>query len=193
MVEDYLQVLRPHLDLPFAFYGHSLGGLLALEMTQQLWMEGLPMPGHLFIGASAPPVGGLRHPRIAHLSDDGFVTAVQERYCGIPESVLKEPELMEIFLPALKADFSAYETFDRDRVTQVRCPITALAGSDDVVVAPDVMQEWCQHTKGPFEFRMVPGDHFFLSTSGELVVSTIREKMSSTLPETTPDFFQHLA
>ena len=90
MVQDYLQVLRASLDLPVAFYGHSLGGLLALELVQQLWSEGLRLPGHLFIGASAPPVAGLLHPRISHLSDEGFVTAVQERYSAIPESILKE-------------------------------------------------------------------------------------------------------
>jgi medium-chain acyl-[acyl-carrier-protein] hydrolase len=183
MVQDYLPVLRAHLDLPLAFYGHSLGGLLALELVRQLQTEGLPLPGHLFIGASAPPVAGLIHPAISHLPDEGFVTAVQERYSGIPESVLKESELMEIFLPALKADFSAYETFDRNCVTQVRCPVTAFAGSDDGVIAPDVMQEWCRHTEMSFDLRIISGDHFFLSTNGELVLSTIREKMLSTLPE----------
>jgi surfactin synthase thioesterase subunit len=183
MVEDYLQVLQGHLDLPFAFYGHSLGGLLALELAQQLRAEGLPLPGHLFIGASGPPAAGPVHPRISHLSDEGFVVAVQERYSGIPESVLKEPELMEMFLPVLKADFSAYESFDRNCVTQVRCPITALAGRDDAVISPDVMQEWRRHTEMSFDLCIVPGDHFFLSTSSELVLSTIREKMLSTLPE----------
>jgi surfactin synthase thioesterase subunit len=189
MVQDYLQVLRAYLDLPFALYGHSLGGVLALELVQQLWTGGLRLPGHLFIGASAPPAAGLIHPPISHLSDEEFVTAVQERYCGIPESILKESELMEIFLPALKADFSAYETFDRNRVTQVRCPITAFAGSEDTVTAPDVMQQWRRHTEASFDLRIIPGDHFFLSTSGELVLSTIREKMLSTLPE-TPILFQ---
>jgi surfactin synthase thioesterase subunit len=191
MVQDYLQVLRAHLNLPFAFYGHSLGGLLALELVQQLWAEGLPLPSHIFIGASTPPVAGLIHPPISHLSDQEFVTAVQERYCGIPESILKEPELMEIFLPALKADFSAYETFDRNCVTQVRCPITAFAGSDDAVIAPDVMQQWRRHTEAAFELRIIAGDHFFLLTSGELVLSTIREKMLSALPETPVVFQQH--
>ncbi len=191
MVQDYLQVLRAHLDLPFAFYGHSLGGLLALELAQQLWLEGLPLPSHFFVGASAPPVVGLIHSRISHLPDEGFVTAVQERYSGIPESVLRDPELMELFLPALKADFTAHESFDRGGVKQVRCPITALAGSDDTVVTPDVMQEWRRHTELSFDFRIVPGGHFFLSTSGELVLSTIREKMLSTRLA-PPVFFQQL-
>jgi medium-chain acyl-[acyl-carrier-protein] hydrolase len=191
MVQDYLPVLRAHLDLPFAFYGHSLGGLVALELAQQLRVEGLALPGHLFVGASAPPVAGLIHPGISHLSDEVFVTAVQERYSGIPESVFKESELMEIFLPALKADFSAYETFDRNCVWQVSCPITAFAGREDAVIAPDVMREWCRHTEVSFDLRIIPGDHFFLSTSGQLVLSTIREKMMSTLPE-TPIVFSNL-
>jgi medium-chain acyl-[acyl-carrier-protein] hydrolase len=192
MVQDYLQVLRTHLDLPFAFYGHSFGALLALELAQQLWEEGLPLPAHLFIGASAPPVAGLIHPRISHLPDEGFVTAVQARYSSIPESVLRESELMEIFLPALKADFSAYETFDRNCVTRVHCPITALAGSEDAVIAPSVMQQWRWHTDVSFDLCLVPGDHFFLSTSGELVLSTIRKRMLSALPE-TPVFLSNLA
>jgi len=191
MVQDYLHVLRAHLDLPFAIYGHSLGGLLALELTRHLWAEGLPLPSHLFIGASAPPAVGLIHPRIAHLPDEGFVTAVQQRYSGIPESVLNEPELMEIFLPALKADFSAYEAFDRARVIQVPCPITAFAGGSDAVIAPGMMQEWRRHTEASFDLHIVPGDHFFLAASGDLVLSAIRRRMIGILPE-TPLSFQPL-
>ena len=181
MVQDYLPLLRAHLDVPFVFYGHSFGGLLALELAQQLRREGLPAPSHLFIGASAPPVAGLIHPSISHLSDEDFVTAVQELYSGIPQSVLKESQLMEILLPALKADFSAYETFDRNGVTQACCPITAFAGSDDAAVTPEVMQQWRRHTEVSFDLRIIPGDHFFLSTSSEIVLSIIREKMLSTL------------
>ena len=96
---------------------------------------------------------------------------------------------MEMFLPAIKADFSAYETLDRTCVTTVRCPITALAGRDDAVVAPAVMQEWHRHTEASFDLRIVPGDHFFVSSSGELVLSTIREKLLSTLLE-RPIFLQ---
>jgi surfactin synthase thioesterase subunit len=187
MVEDYMQAIRAHLDLPFAFYGHSLGGLLAYELTLELEAEGLPLPMHLILGASAPPVLGLILPRISHLPDDGFVTAVRERYSGIPDSVLQEPELMELFLPALKADFAAHETFDRSRTTQVRCPITALAGSDDPVIEPAMMQEWSRYTAASFDLRIIPGDHFFLSSNRDSVLSTIREKMESA-PAVAPAF-----
>jgi medium-chain acyl-[acyl-carrier-protein] hydrolase len=177
IVDDYLVVLREQLDRPFAFYGHSLGGLVAFEATRRLCAEGLPLPEHLFIGASAPPVLGLLHPRIHHLPDEPFVTAVQERYAGIPEAVLREPELMELFLPALKADFAAHETFDRSRVTRVSCPITAMAGADDPVIQPAMMEEWARHTESDFALHEIPGDHFFLATSRSAVLSRIRMVM----------------
>jgi surfactin synthase thioesterase subunit len=181
IVEDYLVVLRGHLDLPFVFYGHSLGGLVAFEVTRRLRAEGLPLPEHLIIGASAPPVLGLLHPRIHDLPDEPFVAAVQERYSGIPEAVLREPELMELFLPALKADFAAHETFDRSRVTRVACPITAVAGIEDPVIQPAMMEEWSRHTECTFELHAVPGDHFFLATSRDAVLSRIRAVMQKSL------------
>ena len=88
MVEEYYEALRPTLTsgltVPFAFYGHSLGGLMAWELTRRLEADGLPLPQHLFIGATAPPHMGLLHARISHLPDEGFVEAIQERYGGIP-------------------------------------------------------------------------------------------------------------
>ncbi len=167
-------VLREHLDLPFALYGHSLGGLLAFELTRQLQLEGLETPRALFVGASAPPVLGLLHPQIHHLPDHSFVEVVQDRYAGIPAPILGEPELMALFLPALKADFAAHETYDRSRVYRVCCPITAFAGCDDPVVQPALMEEWSRHTRADFHLNAVPGDHFFLTQSRDTVLSMIR-------------------
>jgi surfactin synthase thioesterase subunit len=181
MVEEYFSALRPFLesrpDLPFAFYGHSLGGLLAFEITRRLQAEGLPMPTLVFMGASTPPHLGLIHEEIHHLPDAEFVTAIQERYAGIPQEVLNEPELMEIFLPALKADFAAYERYRFEEGVPVYCPLTAFAGASDRGIAPRLIEEWGRHTEGEFLLRTVPGDHFFLTTSAEAVLGAIRESL----------------
>jgi surfactin synthase thioesterase subunit len=187
MAEDYMEVIRSHQDLPFAFYGHSLGGLLAFELTLQLEAERLVPPAHLFIGAATSPNLGLIHPRIAHLPDDGFMVAVRERYSGIPDAVLREPELLELFLPGLRADFAAHENFDRNPARQVHCPITALAGKDDTIVDAAKMRDWARHTTAEFDLRTVAGDHFFLSTSRDSVLSTVRERMLNT-PAALPAF-----
>jgi surfactin synthase thioesterase subunit len=182
MVEEYLSALRPFLEsrpnLPFAFYGHSLGGLLAFEITRRLQAEGLPMPAQVFVGASTPPHLGVIHEEIHHLPDPEFVMAIQERYAGIPAEVLKEPELMEIFLPALKADFAAYEQYRFEEMAPICCSLTAFAGASDKGIAPELIEEWGRHTEGEFLLRTVPGDHFFLTTSAEAVLGAIRESLS---------------
>jgi surfactin synthase thioesterase subunit len=179
MVEDYLSVLRFNLDMPFAFYGHSLGGLVAFELTRQLEAEGLAAPEHLFIGASVPPSLGLIHPEIHHLVDDQFVSAIQERYAGIPSAVLNEPELMELFLPVLKADFAAYERYRFVEESPVNCPITAFAGDEDPGISPQILANWSRHTQGEFRLHTVPGDHFFLTVSRDVVLSSIRKNLET--------------
>jgi medium-chain acyl-[acyl-carrier-protein] hydrolase len=186
MVEDYLSVLRLNLDMPFAFYGHSLGGLVAFELTRQLQAEGLTAPEHLFIGASVPPSLGLIHPEIHHLVDNQFVNAIQERYAGIPSAVLNEPELMDMFLPVLKADFTAYERYKFTQETPVNCSLTAFAGIDDPGITARVIENWERHTQGTFILHTVPGDHFFLTLSREFVITTIKKSLEDVLSPALP-------
>ena len=187
MVEDYLEVLREKLleepRLPFAFYGHSLGGIVAFEVARRLEEEGMPGPDHLFIGATAPPHLGLIHSRIRHLPDNEFVAAVQDRYAGIPAAVLNEPELMELLLPVLKADFSAYEDYEYGVSTQVDCPLTAFAGDADKGLVPSLLDGWSKHTARKFAVHTVAGEHFFLTVpeTREFVLATIQEAMQASV------------
>jgi surfactin synthase thioesterase subunit len=188
IVADYLDALRQSLDLPYAFYGHSLGGLVAFEIARRLEREGAKLPERLLIGACPPPALGLIHPRIAHLPDEEFLEAIQQRYAGIPEAVLKEPELMELFLPALKADYLAHESFERGqgpelesaRKMVVSVPITVFAGVEDGEYLPEHLSRWREHTLAGFEAYTVAGDHFFLAKSAEFVRGKIRGELLGT-------------
>jgi len=187
MVDEYLTALRAGLeagtesglDLPFVFYGHSLGGLMAFELTRRLQAEGLPMPERVFVGATAPPHLGLIHEAIHHLDDGEFVTAIQERYAGIPKEVLNEPDLLEMFLPALKADFAAYERYHFEEPDPLACGLTAFAGAEDPGITPELIGEWSRHTEGDFQLQTVPGDHFFLTSSTSAVQGAIRASLNT--------------
>ena len=181
IVSDYLPAILAHTDLPFAFYGHSLGGLLAFAMCRKLEELGNPLPRYLFLGACPPPILGLTRPAIHHLQDDHFVSAIQERYAGIPASVLNEPDLMEIFLPGLKADYAAHETYDRTGLVKVSRPITLFAGLDDSEYPPKSLAQWALHTTAHFTQQVVPGDHFFLATSSDQVTAEIKAQMIAAL------------
>ena len=180
MIEDYLPELRRHIDsdLPFAFYGHSLGGLLAFALTLRLEQEGLPAPKRLFIGACPPPSLGLLHPAIHHLPDTDFVNAIQLRYAGIPAAVLQEPELLELLLPSLRGDYAAHETFNRNELRRVSCPLTIFAGLNDSEYSVDHMSSWSLHTAATCRINPVPGDHFFLTTDLHLVLTQMVETLT---------------
>src|SRR5438477_7054516 len=96
--------LRPHLDQPFALFGHSMGGLIAFELSRELRRRGWPGPRLLAVSGHEAPQRPDPDPPIAHLSDDLFLHEIRTRYDGIPDEVFAEKELLAVLLPVLRAD-----------------------------------------------------------------------------------------
>jgi medium-chain acyl-[acyl-carrier-protein] hydrolase len=169
--------LRPELDMPFAFYGHSLGALVAFEVTRRLRALGAPMPAHLFVAAHRGPHLPNPHPEMRHLADDAFVTELRRRYDGIPQAVLDNPELLELMLPCLRADFEAYETYQHLSEPPLSCPISALGGEHDRYVRPAEIAGWRDQTTGRFRMRILPATHFFVQSERDRVIGAIVEDL----------------
>ncbi len=180
---------------PFAFYGHSLGAVVAYETALALQnlehLKGdisvssssgagpLLTLQQLFVGAARAPHLPPVLPALSHLGQEAFLAGVQQRYGGISDAVLAEPELLEMILPPMRADFAAYERYQhgiRDRLT---CPVTAFAGTLDPVVSETAVAAWADHTSGPFRFHGIPGDHFFLAEHREQILGIISRSLRS--------------
>ena len=97
--------LVPWLGQPYIFMGHSLGAWIAFEVARELRQMGAPGPRHLFVAAGQAPQIPWRHPPIHELSDHELLMAVNRRYHSIPRQVFDDPDLRELVLPALRADF----------------------------------------------------------------------------------------
>lgn len=163
----------------FAFYGHSLGALLAFETARQLRKEGRPLPIHLFVGASRPPHLGPIEPLLHPLNEQDFLHGVQARYSGIPGEVFHDPDLRSLFLPGLRADFAVYETYTYQADAPLPCPISAFAGNDDPFVPEALIRGWRSYTSAGFEVTSLPGDHFFLVQSRDALIGKIREQLAA--------------
>src|SRR5262245_54667499 len=98
-------------DVPFAIYGHSLGALVAFEVTRELRRRGLPQPQHLFVAAYRAPQLGRRHPPLHGLPDREFIDTVARRHNGIPGALLDDPELLQLLTGVLRADYYLHETY----------------------------------------------------------------------------------
>jgi medium-chain acyl-[acyl-carrier-protein] hydrolase len=165
---------------PFAFYGHSLGAIVAFETVRLLQASTLEVPAagapmHLLVGATRAPHLPRIVPPISHLPKQEFLDAVQQRYGGLPAVLFEEPELLELVLPALRADFKAYEAYKYASSDQVQCPISAFHGTKDEVVRAAAVGEWSRATDGSFALQTVEGDHFFLNTNREPMLARIRQ------------------
>lgn len=164
VLDQLIPALQSRLHIPFAIYGHSMGALLAFELARELRRRGLPAPLALLVsGRQAPYLSDGRR-EIATLSDAEFLDRICKRYQAIPQVVLDEPELLRIFLPTLRADFTLIETYRYVEEPALSCPVSVYQGRDDVTVSFDQLAGWRTLTSGDFKIELLPGGHFFLQT-----------------------------
>jgi len=113
-------------------------------------------------GYGAPHLASVRPPA-AHLPDDAFLHELR-RLDGSPPGVLDNPELLDLLLPLLRADFSAVETYECPAEPPLPCTILAYGGTADPEVPVAQLKEWSLHTIASFRMRLFEGNHFYLHT-----------------------------
>ncbi len=169
LIQVLAQMLRPYLNGPYAFFGHSVGALISYELVRTLVRQHNPAPVHLFVsGRSAPQIQSAC--RLLHQLSDAELMQEIQRLNGTPGEVLNNAEVMALFLPALRADIAINETYVYTPGRPLACPISAFGGMQDSMVSRESLTAWRDQTCGLFSLRMFPGDHFFLhSRQGALL------------------------
>jgi surfactin synthase thioesterase subunit len=181
--EDLAQVLRPYLDRPFALFGHSMGALIAFETARALRRASDRNPACLIVsGRRAPHIPDPDTP-LHRLPEAAFVQGVQQRYNAIPDVILKDAELMQVFLPTLRADFAMIETYDYADDHPLDCPIVCFGGRQDHRTTQATLDAWRDLTRGPFALRMFPGSHFFLNDQRALFLRALSDELTQCLTE----------
>jgi len=176
LVELLASDLAPYFDLPFAFFGHSMGALVGFELTRHLRERGMALPEHLMVsGRRAPQRPGEKRP-LHDLPEDEFMAELRN-LDGTPEEILQHPELMELFAPILRADFQLCETYSFVPGEPLDVPISAFGGLEDRDVGRDDLLAWKEHTRGGFRLRMFPGGHFFLHAARQGLVHAVAEDL----------------
>jgi len=177
LVPAAAEALRAYLDLPFAFFGHSMGAVVAFELTRELRRRGWPGPVLLAVSGRQAPPRPDPDPPFGHLPDQEFLREVRERYDGIPDEVLAEEELLQLVLPALRADILVLETHKYVPGPPLDCPLSCLGGDEDRHVSREDLEAWRDETRGPCTVRTFPGRHFFIDSAREAVLDALRQDL----------------
>ncbi|MCA9961832.1 MAG: thioesterase [Anaerolineales bacterium] len=161
LVESALAGIRPFLDRPFVFFGHSLGALLAYNLVYRLQDEGVP-PEHLFVAGYRAPHRPSHFPYVHQADETTFVDRIRN-LDGSPAAFFDHPELLEMMLPTLRADFAVWETYVQDATrVPLNCPIAAFGAREDKEANQADMAAWRDYTASTFTLRMFAGGHFFI-------------------------------
>jgi medium-chain acyl-[acyl-carrier-protein] hydrolase len=175
LVEPLAEALYPLMDRPFAFFGHSLGALIAFEVARAVRRRGF-LPEHLFVSGNIAPQLPDPAPRIHQLAEDDFLREIRDLN-GMPQGVLDCQELLEIVLPAVRSDFAVLETYVCAPQPPLDCAITVFGGLEDPRTTRAGLEGWRDQTSKAFELLMLPGDHFFIDSARPLLLQTITQRL----------------
>jgi len=164
------------LDKPYAFFGHSMGALIAFELARSIRCGEFNQPEHIFIsGRRAPHLPSKRKP-LHNLPDEELIREM-ERLNGTSDEILRNQELMRLLLPVLRADFELVESYRYTARAPLRCPLSVYGGLQDREIMRHELQGWARETDGPFRLRMFPGDHFFLNSSQNVLLDSLCQEL----------------
>lgn len=168
LIKECVTAILPCLEnAEFAFYGHSMGTRVILEMAREIRRRTGREPSHLFFAACNPP--HLPEPPPAHVLPDEDFMKVLRNLGGTPQEVLDDTELMNLFLPLLRADYALKERYSYYEEAPFSCAVTALSGRSDPETTREAMEEWRAYG-ALFSHVIFDGGHFFLrSHQGELL------------------------
>jgi medium-chain acyl-[acyl-carrier-protein] hydrolase len=174
------EAVAPHLDREYVFFGHSMGALVAFELSRRLRATMGRGPSRLLLGAYRAPQLPNPNIRIHHLPDE-VLKVVLERE-GTPADVLRNAELMRAVLPTLRADLELCDTYEYAADDPLTCPLSVFGGDGDVLVRPADLEPWRSHTTAGFDLTIFTGSHFFLHSSQDLLLAALCERLGADRP-----------
>lgn len=172
MLDFLYQGIVPLLDKPFAFFGHSMGALICFELARHLGVQQSLEPLGLFLSGRGAPTIKSDEPITFDLPEDEFISELR-RLNGTPREVLEHPELLQLMLPILRADFELCQTYSFTSTARLNCPIFVYGGLQDEEVPRENLEAWRDQTTSALTVRMFPGDHFFLHASQSLLLRSL--------------------
>lgn len=160
----------------YAFFGHSMGSLIAYRLVCKIIELGINNPIHVFFSGSNHP-HMRNNSEILHLSDEEFINRII-MLGGTPREVFEDKELRKIFLPILRADYKVIDTCESNtKAVKLSCNITVLTGTKDDLVTQEDLLNWKEYTYSMCNICQFEGDHFFINNYVEEIVRLINSNL----------------
>ena len=179
-VERVVSEMGELLDRPFAFFGHCLGALTMYETARRLISTTTFRPQHLFASGARPPDRiadqGSFEERVMHdllklaefrislpayaQPNDVFAELIRHFNVRATEQLLSDPELRQLMLPVVRAEFQMATNYKFVREAPWEIPITCFAARGDPYVSRKHALGWGRFTNSRLQVHIREGAHF---------------------------------
>ncbi|HEX3030074.1 MAG TPA: thioesterase domain-containing protein [Clostridia bacterium] len=177
MVWDVFEAIKDEIAASrYAFFGYSMGSVIAYELCLKIKKYGLKGPEHVFVAARGAP-NVVRHAEQIHnLNNTEFLEKIKKTG-GTPKEFFDNTELVDFYLPVLKGDYKVIEEYETVlKTTRIDCDITVLDGTEDNIPG-DNMTAWKELTNKKSIFYQFEGDHFFIKKQTKQIVDIINRSL----------------
>ncbi|MGO7169637.1 thioesterase II family protein [Rhizobium leguminosarum] len=178
LVHRLAPVISSECNLPFSFFGHSLGALVAFELARFCKRMNIRQPEQIIVSGCEAPSMRTQDDAL-HLLDDEHLIAELREYNGTPAEILDHQEYMALALPSIRADFAIAETYEYRPGVRLDQPLHVLAGVGDRIVPSDRVPQWLNETTRPGSVHWFEGDHFFVDAQRDGVAILVKKLLAS--------------
>ncbi|WP_204046945.1 thioesterase II family protein [Microbispora siamensis] len=176
LVPELVRAVSPLLDRPHAWFGHSMGAIIAFESCRWIRRAGLGAPARLLVSGRSAPHLPPRGPFVREAPTPELTRWLRETG-GTPPELLDDPELFEALLPMMRADMTVAETYRYRPEPPLDCPVSVFGGNDDDHATAGEMRHWSRHTTAECRVRLYEGGHFFIHEMTEQILPVIGEDL----------------
>ncbi len=176
LLDALAPAIQPLLDRPYALFGHSMGSAVAIALAQRLHAAGAALPRRVFASGRQAPHRPFPEWSMRGLSDAEALAAVQRSFGGFAPEALANPELIEMMMPTLRADFALLENFPRTAAAPLPLSVVAVGGSDDPTASVERLQSWQSLASAPIRLQRFSGGHFYLDSDLDALLSFVRDE-----------------
>ncbi|UJB20532.1 MULTISPECIES: thioesterase II family protein [Lysobacter] len=172
LLQQIAPLIARRNDRPFAFFGHSVGALIAFELARYLRLHGINGPARLIVSGCQAPQHRSPSKQYHTLADDALIDVLRD-YNGTPPQVLQSRELMELVLPTIRADFSLAENYRYRTGPLLNLPISVFAGERDDNRGEGQVDGWSRETSQDCRVVWFDGGHFFIDSQRSQVLEQV--------------------
>lgn len=177
LLDAVSDALSSQLNAPMVLFGHSLGGMIAYELTSRLAASGSAPCQLIVAGCRAPHLPSYL-PVTYDRPEAEFVAALK-RIGATPDELLADPRLLRLLTPMLRADLELADTWPVAPPEDVTVPLIVMAGDDDPVAPPEAVAQWSTYARAGFRSHYLPGGHFFVRTAGSEFFDLLRHELAA--------------